>query len=396
MEKEAAAIVEAVRKWSHFLAARRFKLITDQRSIAFMFDGKNHGKIKNAKILRWRIELSQFDYEIVYRAGEFNTAPDVECIVLKFRSINCMKFIQVYAILGLPECIIMFALRTYLIRLMKVRKMTASCKICAEVKPRFYKPPEMHVIKATKPMERLSIDFKGPIGNLNRNNYMLTVIDQYSRFPLAFPCSNINAETVIKCLTQLFSLFGLCSCIHSDRGSAFMSKEFIEFLRGKGIAYSRTSVYNPRGNGQCEKYNDIIWSGVKLALKSRNWPLSKWDVVLIDVLHSIRSLLCTATNTTPHERFLTFNRRSTLGTSVPSWLSSPGPVLLKRHVRTSKYDPLVDEVELIQAFPTHARVRLQNGREVTVSLRDVAPFGEKEVINDVGLQPSNNTELLPD
>ena len=42
-----------------------------------MFDGKNHEKIKNAKILRWRIEVSQFDYEIVYRAGEFNTAPDV-------------------------------------------------------------------------------------------------------------------------------------------------------------------------------------------------------------------------------------------------------------------------------------------------------------------------------
>ena len=145
-----------------------------------------------------------------------------------------------------------------------------------------------------------------------------------------------------------------------------MSKEFIAFLRGKGIAYSRMSVYNPRGNGQCEKYNDVIWSGVKLALKSQNWPLSKWDVVLIDILHSIRSLLCTATNATPHERFLTFNCRSTLGTSVSSWLSSPVPVFLKRHVRTNKYNPLVDEVELIQASPTHARVRLQSGREVTV------------------------------
>ena len=114
-----------------------------------------------------------------------------------------------------------------------------------------------------------------------------------------------------------------------------MSKEFIAFLRGKGIAYSRTSVYNPRGNSQCEKYNDVISSGVKLALKPRNWPLSKWNVVLIDVLHSIRSLLCTATNTTLHERFLTFNCRSTLGTSVPSWLSCPGLILLKRQVRTS-------------------------------------------------------------
>ena len=96
----------------------------------------------------------------------------------------------------------MFALRTF-DSLDEVRKMTAFCKIRAEVKPCFFKPPEMHVIKATKPMEQLSIDFKGHIGNLNRNNYILTVIDKYSRFPFAFPCSNINAETVIKCLTQL-------------------------------------------------------------------------------------------------------------------------------------------------------------------------------------------------
>ena len=289
------------------MEARRFKLITDQRSIPFMFDGKNHGKIKNAKIFRWRIKLSQFDYEIVYRAGEFNTAPDV-LSRMYCAQISLNQLYEVHSNLCHPGVTRMYhyvRAKNLPYSLDEVRKITASCKICAEVKPRFYTPPEMHVIKATKPMERLSIDFKGTIGNLNRNNYMLTVIDEYSRFPFAFPCSNINAETVIKCLTQLFSLFGLCSSIHLDRGSAFMSKEFIEFLRGKGIAYSRTSVYNPRGNGQCEKYNDIIWSGVKLALKLRNWPLSKWDVVLIDVLHSIRSLLCTATNTTPHKRFLT-------------------------------------------------------------------------------------------
>ena len=145
-------------------------------------------------------------------------------------------------------------------------------------------------------------------------------------------------------------------------------------------------MYNSRGNDPCKKYNDIIWSGVKLVLKLQNWPLSKCDVVLINVLHSIRSLLCTITNTTPHEWFLTFNRHSTLGTSVPSWLSS-GPVLLKRHVR---------KVELIQASPTHACVRLQNGQEVTVSLQDVAPSGEKKVLDDIGLQPLNNTELLPE
>ena len=195
-EKEAAAIVEAVRKWSHFLEARRFKLITDQRSIAVMFDGKNHEKIKNANILRWRIKLSQFDYEIVYRAGEFNTAPDV-LSRMYCTQISLNQLYEVHSNLCHPGVTLVYhyvRAKNLPYSLDEVRKITA-CKICAEVKLRFYKPPEMHVIKATRPMEQLSIDFKGLIGNLNRNNYMLTVIDEYSRFPFAFPCSNNNVKT---------------------------------------------------------------------------------------------------------------------------------------------------------------------------------------------------------
>ena len=118
---------------------------------------------------------------------------------------------------------------------------------------------------------------------------------------------------------------------------------------------------------------------MKRALKDRQLPTSKWDTVLPDVLHSVRSLLCTRTDVTPHERFLAFDRRSMLGISTPSWLSCPGPVLLKRHVRSGKYDPYVDEVELIHATSSYARVRMQSGREATVSLRDIAPVGEKKV-----------------
>ena len=66
-----------------------------------------------------------------------------------------------------------------------------------------------------------------------------------------------------------------------------------------------------------------------------------------------------------------------LGSLVPTWLHKPGPVLLKRHVRSSKYEPIVDKVELIHATPSYARVRLPGGREATVSLRDVAPISHK-------------------
>ena len=95
--------------------------------------------------------------------------------------------------------------------------------------------------------------------------------------------------------------------------------------------------------------------------------------MLPDALHSIRSLLCKSTNSTPHERFLSFPRKSVIGKSLPSWLTSTGPVLLRRFVRQSKSDPLCDEVELLEANPNFAHVRLNDGRETTVALKDLAP-----------------------
>ena len=76
VEKEAAAIVEALRQWRHFLLGRQFKIITDQKSISYMYDNKRKSKIKNDKIARWRVELSQFKFDIVYRPGKENVAAD--------------------------------------------------------------------------------------------------------------------------------------------------------------------------------------------------------------------------------------------------------------------------------------------------------------------------------
>ena len=44
-----------------------------------------------------------------------------------------------------------------------VKKICSDCKICAELKPQFFRLPNGKLIKATHPMERLSIDFKGSL-----------------------------------------------------------------------------------------------------------------------------------------------------------------------------------------------------------------------------------------
>ena len=61
-----------------------------------------------------------------------------------------------------------------------------------------------------------------------------------------------------------------------------MNRELHEFLSNKGISSSRTTSYNPQGNGQVEKYNGIIWKTITAALISRGLPSMYWQVVLPD------------------------------------------------------------------------------------------------------------------
>ena len=379
VEKEALAIIESLRHWRHYLTGKHFSIKTDQRSVKFMFDKHHKNKIKNDKFLRWRMEISCYDFDIIYKPGRDNIAPDIfsrsycGAVHHDLRSLSAIHDGLCHP--GVTRLLHFVRSKNLPYSVDDVRRVVTSCRTCAECKPNFYQPEQIPLIKATQPFERLAIDFKGPLPSTDKNQYFLTIVDEYSRFPFVFPCSNVSTATTINCLTQLFSLFGMPSYIHSDRGAAFMSRELREFLTSKGISSSRTTSYNPQGNGQVERYNGIIWKTITSALVSRGLPPRFWQVVLPDALHSIRSLLCTATNETPHERLFKYARRSSTGTSLPSWLSGPGTVLMKRPVRSSKTDSLVDEVELLQANPHYAHVRYSDGKVDTVATKHLAPPG---------------------
>ena len=241
------------------------------------------------------------------------------------------------------------------------------------MKPTFIRRAPQTLIKASQPFERLSVDFKEPLSSSSRNRYLLTVVDEYSRFPFAFPCADVAAPTVIKHLTNLFSVFGNPSLVNSDRGTAFMSEEQKGFLHSRSIATSRTTAFNPQG--QVERYNSIIWQTVSLAIRARNLSIVNWKKVLDMALHYIRSLLSTSTNGTPHERLFNFQRKSATRDSIPTWLTRSKSALLKRHLRRSKYEPLVETVDILEVNPNYAHVRFNNGRETAVSLRHIAPLG---------------------
>ena len=245
----------------------------------------------------------------MYRPGKDNLVPDTFSRVY-CSTINTDSLYELHNALCHPGVTRMAAFvrsRNLPYSVEDIRKMTSGCRICAECKPRFYIPPnKVKLIKATQPFERLNLDFKGPLPSNTKNKYILTVVDEYSRYPFAILCQDVSASTVNRALCQLFSLFGIASYVHSDRGSAFMSQELRGYLQKKGIACSRTIPYHPQGNGLVERYNGTIWKTVSLCLKSHNLPVKQWEMVIPDALHAIRTLISTATNCSPHDRIFNF------------------------------------------------------------------------------------------
>ena len=169
-----------------------------------------------------------------------------------------------------------------------------------------------------------------------------------------------------------------------------MSGEFKQFLLRLGIGSSNTTAYNQRGNSQCEHYNSIIWNTILLALESQWLLINTWQDVLQDIFHSIHSLLCTTTNATIHEHIFNFERRSSTGTALPVWLCEPGEILLRQFDGRSKYDLIVEVVELLEANPTHVRIRFHDGREDSVVLRHLARFPRSDRPQD------SDGNVLPD
>ena len=246
-----------------------------------------------------------------------------------------------------------------------------NCKTCAEVKPLFFQPASRTLIKAVRPWDRESIDFKGPVrGPLP---YLLIVVDECSRFPFVIPCANMTSSTFTDCLSSFFCFLSVPSCIHSDRAAPFVSRETQSFLTERGIAFSTSTPYHPQGNSQCERMNQALWRTIKLWLHGKRLSEERWESVLLEALHAIRSLVCLATNEIPHERLFCFSRKATFGAALPSWLLAPGTVLLRRFVRNNG-EPLYDPVEQIEANGHYSVIRHRYGQESTVSTSDLAPY----------------------
>ena len=135
-------------------------------------------------------------------------------------------------------------------------------------KPLFFLQEPGVFVKSTQPLERLNVDFKGPLPSPSVNKDLLIVVHKYSRLPFAFPCKHMTIWTVTQCLDKIFTVCGTRSFVHSNNAPSFCSYEFKTYLTSRGIYSNKSSIYNPGGNGQAEKTVQTLRKIIQLTLKS--------------------------------------------------------------------------------------------------------------------------------
>jgi hypothetical protein len=87
----------------------------------------------------------------------------------------------------------------------------------------------------TKPIERIFIDFVGPIVESRRGNLaLLIVLDGFSKFVRMYPVRKITSSVVVECLVgKYFPSYGIPNYIVSDNATVFKSRLFYNvFLVG--------------------------------------------------------------------------------------------------------------------------------------------------------------------
>lgn len=71
-DTEQLAVVFAVEKWRHFLTTLPFRVFTDHRPLA----GELRKRSQSSRLMRYKLRLSEFNFEVIYKKGKENTNAD--------------------------------------------------------------------------------------------------------------------------------------------------------------------------------------------------------------------------------------------------------------------------------------------------------------------------------
>ncbi|XP_038047671.1 uncharacterized protein LOC119721786 [Patiria miniata] len=123
--------------------------------------------------------------------------------------------------------------------------VTKECRCLKNKRPNIPTRAPLSSITTTEPFELISIDFLHLEKCKGGYQYILVIMDHFTRFAQCYPTTNKSGKTVAQ-------------KIHHDQGGEFENHLFRELEQCSGVGHSRTTPYHLQGNGQVERFNRTL------------------------------------------------------------------------------------------------------------------------------------------
>ena len=179
-----------------------------------------------------------------------------------------------------------------------LKNYVRSCSICASRKGRYgQRAPQIGVCeKGLKPWEIIFIDFI-QLPPVNGIKFCMTLIDSFSRFLRVYPSRGCAAEDACKALKKFIIEFGTVPrCVHSDRGSHFVSSTFTELCKELQIFNKLHVAFRPQSSGLVERVHRSLKNSLYITAHQLG---VNWTQILDRVVLSINSNVHSATKVSP-------------------------------------------------------------------------------------------------
>ncbi|GFW54990.1 hypothetical protein TNCV_2786051 [Trichonephila clavipes] len=296
-ELEVQAIINALKKFRVYLLGQHFKIVTDCST----FQKTMQKKELITRIVRWALQLEEFDYEIEHRAG--SRMKHVDALSRYPVMMVCNDTLTSKLKKAQEEDDNIQTLKS-LLEKQESEEFLSEMLIRKLAKGRVLNP----ISKESIPLSTYHVDFIGPLPSTNKSyQHIFTVVDAFTKFTWLYPVKTVSAESAPEKLKQPQKTFGNPIRIISDRGSAFTSKLFNDYCDEENIKHLQIATGVPRGNEQVERiHRTLIPVLTKLSLDDS----TKWYKYVDRLQRIINSTISRSTKWTPFELLVGIKMRN--------------------------------------------------------------------------------------
>ncbi|CDF35613.1 unnamed protein product [Chondrus crispus] len=314
-EKECLAEIWAVQTLRPYLYGEHFIVHTDHASLRSLMNVTD----PSGRLIRWRLRLSEFDFEIKYKKGKANsqadalsrlqtageTVDEIDDEILCFMAEpaegtvededNSDALDDILAFKGGPPLIASInskldrvlglshyaklaghpggrklykTLRRYFYwptMALNCYAVAKNCATCARERVKLRRnTKQMKLFTPKAPLEFVAIDILGELITTKRGNrYILVISDRYSKLVRTVPLKKISAAHIAQAFVHHWVfVYGPPVKLLSDNGTQFTARFFQNVCRILGIRNVFTTTYHPQANGQVERFNRTLTSAL--------------------------------------------------------------------------------------------------------------------------------------